>query len=50
MFKEWDNDKGGYRIKWLDDTHALVVFADANVGASGSIPFVMSELKRDFYS
>lgn len=48
MFKEWDNDKGGYRIKWLDDTHALVVFADANVGASGSIPLVMSEAKARF--
>lgn len=41
MFKEWDNDKGGYRIKWLDDTNALVVFADAIVGVSGSIPFVV---------
>jgi len=28
IFKEWDNDKGGYRIKWLDDVNALVVFAD----------------------
>lgn len=47
MFKEWDNDKGGYRIKWLDDTHALVVFADANVGASDP-SLVMSEAKARF--
>ncbi|TYJ52366.1 hypothetical protein B9479_007022 [Cryptococcus floricola] len=34
MFKDWESDKGGYRIKWLDDTNALIVFADANVGQS----------------
>lgn len=50
MFKEWDNDKGGYRIKWLDDTNALVVFADAIVGVSGSIPFVVCEAKRGIHS
>lgn len=32
MFKEYENDKGGFRIKWVDDTNALVVFADAGVG------------------
>ena len=32
MFKDHENDKGGFRIKWLDDTNALVVFADAGVG------------------
>lgn len=48
MFKEWDNDKGGYRIKWLDDTNALVVFADANVGVSGFILFVVSEAKARY--
>ncbi|WVQ94009.1 hypothetical protein IAU59_001087 [Kwoniella sp. CBS 9459] len=31
MFKEWENEKGGFRIKWLDDVNALVVFADASV-------------------
>jgi len=31
IFKEWENDKGGFRIKWLDDVNALVVFADATV-------------------
>ena len=34
MFKEWEGEKGGFRIKWVDDTNALVVFADANVGKS----------------
>ena len=33
MFKDYENDKGGFRIKWVDDTNALVVFADAGVGA-----------------
>ncbi|WWC67063.1 uncharacterized protein I206_100970 [Kwoniella pini CBS 10737] len=31
LFKEWESEKGGYRIKWLDDVNALVVFADASV-------------------
>ncbi|WVF66394.1 hypothetical protein IAT40_001134 [Kwoniella sp. CBS 6097] len=31
MFKDWENEKGGFRIKWLDDVNALVVFADASV-------------------
>lgn len=32
MFKDYENDKGGFRIKWLDDVNALVVFVDAGVG------------------
>lgn len=31
IFKEWESEKGGFRIKWLDDVNALVVFADASV-------------------
>lgn len=33
IFKEWETDKGGFRIKWRDDVNAMVVFVDANVGA-----------------
>jgi hypothetical protein len=32
MFKDWENEKGGFRIKWVDDVNALVVFSDALVG------------------
>lgn len=42
MFKEWDNDKGGYRIKWLDDTNALVVFADAIVAKRAYLSFLLN--------
>jgi len=31
MFKDWENEKGGFRIKWVDDVNALVVFSDALV-------------------
>ncbi|WRT63561.1 uncharacterized protein IL334_000466 [Kwoniella shivajii] len=31
MFKDWETEKGGFRIKWLDDVNALVVFADASI-------------------
>ena len=32
IFKDWENEKGGFRIKWLDDVNALVVFVDAGIG------------------
>jgi hypothetical protein len=31
-FSEWENANGGFKIKWLDDTSLLIVFADATVG------------------
>ncbi|WVQ76410.1 hypothetical protein IAR50_006076 [Cryptococcus sp. DSM 104548] len=41
MFKDWEADKGGYRIKWLDDTNALIVFADANVAKRAYLTFLL---------
>lgn len=32
IFKEYESERGGFRIKWLDDVNAMVVFADAGVG------------------
>ncbi len=32
VFSKWSEDKGGYKIKWIDDVTALAVFADATVG------------------
>lgn len=48
-FSEWENANGGFKIKWIDDTSLLVVFADATVGEhSPSIiflrPFAMSSV------
>lgn len=34
IFKEWETEKGGFRIKWMDDVNAMVVFNDASVGMS----------------
>ena len=31
-FSDWENASGGFKIKWIDDTSLLVVFADAAVG------------------
>ncbi|THH19685.1 hypothetical protein EW146_g1515 [Bondarzewia mesenterica] len=28
-FSEWENSNGGFKIKWIDDTSLLIVFADA---------------------
>jgi len=28
IFADWEDDRGGYRIKWLDDTGCLVVFSE----------------------
>lgn len=33
-FSEYENASGGFKIKWIDDTSLLVVFADAAVGQS----------------
>jgi len=30
-FSEWESANGGFKIKWIDDTSLLVVFADATV-------------------
>jgi len=31
-FGEYENERGGFRIKWIDDTSLLIVFNDAAVG------------------
>jgi len=41
MFKDWEAEKGGFRIKWLDDTNALVVFADATVAKRAYLSFLL---------
>jgi len=28
-FSAWENDRGGFKIKWVDDTTAMLVFMDA---------------------
>jgi hypothetical protein len=32
VFIDYEDDRGGYRIKWIDDTGCLLVFNDAMVG------------------
>ncbi|GFZ50658.1 hypothetical protein JCM24511_08416 [Saitozyma sp. JCM 24511] len=41
MFKEWENDKGGFRVKWVDDVNALIVFADAAVAKRAYLSFLL---------
>lgn len=31
-FSEWESEGGGYKVKWLDDTNALIVFESPVVG------------------
>ncbi|EGG09513.1 uncharacterized protein MELLADRAFT_115778 [Melampsora larici-populina 98AG31] len=31
VFADWEDDRGGFKIKWVDDTSCLVVFADPGV-------------------
>lgn len=44
LFEEWEDDRGGFKIKWVDDVTCLLVFADAVVGTSNSILCVLSPL------
>ena len=38
IFSTWEHEKGGFRIKWLDDINALIVFNDATVGKCPLFP------------
>lgn len=31
-FGEWENERGGFKIKWVDDTTLMLVFQDAVTG------------------
>ncbi|KAI9636004.1 uncharacterized protein MKK02DRAFT_33300 [Dioszegia hungarica] len=41
MFKEYEGEKGGFRIKWVDDVNALVVFVDAGVAKRAYLNFLL---------
>lgn len=32
MFREYESMRGGYSIKWVDDTRALIIFEHPNTG------------------
>jgi hypothetical protein len=34
LLSEWEDDRGGFKVKWRDDTSAWVVFNEASVGES----------------
>lgn len=34
IFREYENMRGGYRIKWLEDTRALIIFEHPSTGRS----------------
>lgn len=38
IFKDWEGVQGGFRIKWVDDVNALVVFNDPSIGTSTPPP------------
>jgi hypothetical protein len=42
VFSEWENASGGFKIKWIDDTSLLIVFADATVGTSYVQSYLLS--------
>jgi hypothetical protein len=43
-FSEWENANGGFKIKWIDDTSLLVVFADATVGEQAYPPAICTHI------
>ncbi|PWY96916.1 hypothetical protein BCV70DRAFT_139360, partial [Testicularia cyperi] len=42
VFAPYEDDKGGYKIKWVDDTTALIIFADASVAKKAYLRTIMS--------
>ncbi|KAG8741662.1 hypothetical protein FRC10_002591 [Ceratobasidium sp. 414] len=41
-FAEYDQDRGGFRIKWIDDTSLLLVFNDATVAKKAYLNTLLS--------
>jgi len=42
LCREWEDDRGGFKVKWRDDTSAWIVFGDAAVGEQ-HLSFKLSE-------
>jgi len=41
-FSEWETERGGFKIKWVDDTSLLLVFADANAAKRCYLSTILS--------
>ena len=34
IFAAWEDERGGFKIKWVDDTKVLIIFAEPSTGES----------------
>ncbi|KAI8636782.1 hypothetical protein BD408DRAFT_425566 [Parasitella parasitica] len=46
MFREYESMKGGYSIKWMDDTRALIVFEHPNTAKKAYIDHINSPIVK----
>ncbi|KAF8940279.1 hypothetical protein EDD21DRAFT_219324 [Dissophora ornata] len=46
MFSAFENRSGGFRIKWIDDTRALVIFESAAVAKQAYIANITNQIAR----
>ncbi|CAO1627220.1 unnamed protein product [Parajaminaea phylloscopi] len=42
VFSQWENDRGGFKIKWVNDTNALVIFQDPSTAKRAYLHTLMS--------
>lgn len=42
IFKDYENEKGGFRIKWVDDNNALAVFGDASIAKKAYLRMLLN--------
>lgn len=42
VFAAYEEEKGGYKIKWVDDTTALIIFADPSTAKKAYLRTIMS--------
>ncbi|KAN0060243.1 hypothetical protein ACQY0O_007572 [Thecaphora frezii] len=42
VFSQWEDDKGGFKIKWVDDTTALIIFSDPTTAKKAYLHTLMS--------
>ncbi|KAI9314248.1 hypothetical protein BX666DRAFT_1971749 [Dichotomocladium elegans] len=46
IFREYENMRGGYRIKWMDDTRALIIFEHPTTAKKAYIDNVSNPLAK----
>ncbi|CAO1633706.1 unnamed protein product [Sympodiomycopsis kandeliae] len=42
IFATWEDERGGFKIKWINDTNALIIFNDASIAKKAYLHTLMA--------